>query len=169
MTKTEEAIAYLLWRGFAPEDALPKTWGSTIATIMINDLTALMNKYKYTIQDLNEYRPDLMDSLRDVAWLLSHEIITNKHFKEILQAVWDMPYLSVCQFIIDSKLLEEAGEDSLTIIVKDLIEKHASIVEEIKAGKEQKIGFFIGQVMKAVDRKGDPNKIKEIFLQQINS
>ena len=40
-------------------------------------------------------------------------------------------------------------------------------VERYRAGEKKLLGFFIGEVMKKVQRKADPKKVRELLLKKL--
>jgi aspartyl-tRNA(Asn)/glutamyl-tRNA(Gln) amidotransferase subunit B len=131
------------------------------SSLMTNDVFAFMKKDGWSLSDVNEYIPEFRSALADVAELRANELITTKHAKEILLAIWETPYLCVSDYIISSKLLEEADDTEIQNILRELMDANPKMVDQIKAGKTNVLGFFVGQTLKKI--KADPNKIKELL------
>jgi aspartyl-tRNA(Asn)/glutamyl-tRNA(Gln) amidotransferase subunit B len=60
-------------------------------------------------------------------------------------------------------LLIEISDEEITRIIKDIVEKNKSIVDEYKSGKTKLLGFFVGSVLKETKGSGDPEKITSLF------
>jgi aspartyl-tRNA(Asn)/glutamyl-tRNA(Gln) amidotransferase subunit B len=58
---------------------------------------------------------------------------------------------------------------SLEPIVRRVVAAHADVVAEIRAGKDRKFQFLVGQVMKETKGKGDPKIITDLMRAAINS
>lgn len=161
--KTQKAVlAILIWRTVSmPKEALEK-YPRIVVQLMINDLYALMGD-DWSIDDLNKYRKDLPDALSNIGALLAMDFITKKHAREILKAVWDLPYLHPVDYIIENKILEEAEGDELLSIVKTVVKDNPKAVEQLLGGKDKAIGFLIGQVMKAARGKANPQQAQEML------
>jgi aspartyl-tRNA(Asn)/glutamyl-tRNA(Gln) amidotransferase subunit B len=60
-------------------------------------------------------------------------------------------------------LAQISDSSSLEPIVRKIIGAHPEILEEIRAGKDRKFQFLVGQVMKETKGKGDPKLITELL------
>jgi aspartyl-tRNA(Asn)/glutamyl-tRNA(Gln) amidotransferase subunit B len=47
------------------------------------------------------------------------------------------------------------------------VQKHADVIAEIRAGKDRKFQFLVGQVMKASRGKADPKVVTELLKRAI--
>jgi len=159
----EAVLCALLYRGCAIQSAA----GTSAATFLINDVFALLNDQAWTLPEVQEYRPDFVEACSDIVALRAGGYITAKHAKEILLAVWQLPYLTVADYILSSKLLEEADESAIKAIIADVIEANPKIVGQFKSGKTNVAGFFVGQTMKALGGKADPKKIQELVAEAL--
>jgi aspartyl-tRNA(Asn)/glutamyl-tRNA(Gln) amidotransferase subunit B len=66
-------------------------------------------------------------------------------------------------------LAQISDASSLAPIVTRVIGAHPDIVAEIRAGKDRKFQFLVGQVMKETKGKGDPKLVTELMQAAINS
>jgi aspartyl-tRNA(Asn)/glutamyl-tRNA(Gln) amidotransferase subunit B len=48
------------------------------------------------------------------------------------------------------------------MVVTTVLAEHPAQVEQFRAGKEQLLGFFVGQVMKATQGKANPQLVGEL-------
>jgi len=53
--------------------------------------------------------------------------------------------------------------------VDEVLANNPGQVEQFKAGKEQLIGFFVGQVMKASKGKANPAQVNEILKAKLSN
>ncbi len=60
-------------------------------------------------------------------------------------------------------LAQISDTSSIEPIVRRVVAAHADVVAEIKAGKDRKFQFLVGQVMKEMKGKGDPKLITELM------
>ena len=60
-------------------------------------------------------------------------------------------------------LAQISDTSSLEPLVKKILAAHPDIVEEIRAGKDRKFQFLVGQVMKETRGKGDPKIVSELM------
>ena len=89
-----------------------------------------------------------------------------RHAKEILQEVWEN-YWNVGDYIVCSKILEEAGDDDLDEVVDKIIGSNEKAIEAYRNGKKQAIGSLIGQAMREFGGKADPKALKARFEEKI--
>jgi aspartyl-tRNA(Asn)/glutamyl-tRNA(Gln) amidotransferase subunit B len=50
-----------------------------------------------------------------------------------------------------------------------VLAKNDAQVDQYKAGKEQVLGFFVGQVMKASAGKANPGKVNELLRRKLST
>jgi aspartyl-tRNA(Asn)/glutamyl-tRNA(Gln) amidotransferase subunit B len=66
-------------------------------------------------------------------------------------------------------LAQISDSSSLEPIVRKVVATHADIVAEIRAGKDRKFQFLVGQVMKETKGKGDPKIVTDLMKAAIHS
>ncbi len=72
------------------------------------------------------------------------------------------------QSIIESKGLKQMGnEDELLAIVREVIAENPAPVQQYKDGKQQVIGFLMGQVMKKTQGKAKPDTVMSLFKKEL--
>jgi aspartyl-tRNA(Asn)/glutamyl-tRNA(Gln) amidotransferase subunit B len=70
--------------------------------------------------------------------------------------------------IIDEKGLTQISDESeLEALIDTAISGNPSQVEQYRAGKEQVIGFFVGQVMKATQGRANPKLVNELLKKKL--
>jgi aspartyl-tRNA(Asn)/glutamyl-tRNA(Gln) amidotransferase subunit B len=73
------------------------------------------------------------------------------------------------------EIVEEAGlrqisdVSSLEPLVRSVLAAHASVVDEIRAGKDRKLQFLVGQVMKETQGRADPKRVSDLVRRLISS
>jgi aspartyl-tRNA(Asn)/glutamyl-tRNA(Gln) amidotransferase subunit B len=71
------------------------------------------------------------------------------------------------EIIRDKGLTQVSDEAALAAIIDDVLGKNPTQVEQYKAGKEQVLGFLVGQVMKASGGKANPGKVNELLRKRL--
>ncbi|MGH8760943.1 MAG: Asp-tRNA(Asn)/Glu-tRNA(Gln) amidotransferase subunit GatB [Burkholderiales bacterium] len=66
-------------------------------------------------------------------------------------------------------LTQVSDEGALAKIIEEVMAKNPTQVEQYKAGKEQVLGFLVGQVMKASGGKANPGKVNELLKGKLTS
>ncbi len=70
--------------------------------------------------------------------------------------------------VIQSRGLRQISDDSIIEkAVDEVIAAHASQVAQYRAGKQQLLGFFVGQVMKATRGKANPGQVNQILKRKL--
>jgi aspartyl-tRNA(Asn)/glutamyl-tRNA(Gln) amidotransferase subunit B len=69
--------------------------------------------------------------------------------------------------IAEKGLAQVSDVAALGAAVDEVLAKNASEVEKYKAGKKQVLGFFVGQVMKAMKGKGNPAVVNELIKKKL--
>jgi aspartyl-tRNA(Asn)/glutamyl-tRNA(Gln) amidotransferase subunit B len=70
--------------------------------------------------------------------------------------------------IIREKGLSQISDDgALGTVVAEVLSANRKAVEEYKAGKTNVLGFLVGQCMRATRGKGNPERLRELLLQEL--
>jgi aspartyl-tRNA(Asn)/glutamyl-tRNA(Gln) amidotransferase subunit B len=102
------------------------------------------------------------EKLAKIVKMLDESVINNTAAKEVFQAVAQTGQDP--ELVVEEKGLKQIGSaDELEKIVQQVLEQHASVVQEYKSGKQNAFGFLVGTCMKATGGKGNPKMIQEIL------
>ncbi len=71
------------------------------------------------------------------------------------------------QIVQEKGLTQLSDEGALDVIINDVLAKHPSQVAQFKDGKQQVLGFLVGQVMKASGGKANPGKVNELLKEKL--
>ncbi|HEX4913189.1 MAG TPA: Asp-tRNA(Asn)/Glu-tRNA(Gln) amidotransferase subunit GatB [Vicinamibacterales bacterium] len=66
-------------------------------------------------------------------------------------------------------LAQISDSSSLEPLVRKIVAAHADVIAEIRAGKDRKFQFLVGQVMKETKGKGDPKIVTELLKAAIGT
>jgi aspartyl-tRNA(Asn)/glutamyl-tRNA(Gln) amidotransferase subunit B len=69
--------------------------------------------------------------------------------------------------IAEKGLAQVSDVGAVEAVVDEVLAKNAGEVEKYRAGKKQIYGFFVGQVMKAMKGKGNPNLVNELLKKKL--
>jgi len=85
----------------------------------------------------------------------------------VLEAMFDGE--GTPESIIEIKGLKQMGnEDELLEIVRQVIEENPKPVQQYKDGKQQVVGFLMGQVMKKTQGKAKPDMVIGLFKKELS-
>jgi len=71
------------------------------------------------------------------------------------------------QIIQEKGLTQVSDEGALETIIDDVLAKSPAQVAQFKEGKQQVLGFLVGQVMKASKGKANPGKVNELLKKKL--
>jgi aspartyl-tRNA(Asn)/glutamyl-tRNA(Gln) amidotransferase subunit B len=92
--------------------------------------------------------------------------ISGKIAKEVFEAVWGGE--GSVDEIIEKRGLTQISDSSLIdTLVAEVIAANPAQVEQVRAGKQQVLGFLVGQVMKASRGKANPQQVNEALRKQL--
>lgn len=139
------------------------------------------NLTKNVIDELNrEYKVKFSD-----AFTLTRNKDTTVFFLGVMKEIPSAEAQSVANLIVNKKLSidqgikdfikkykalnnkEEAPTEQLISTIKEVMKENESVVLQYKNGKTSVIMFLIGQAMRKLQGKANPNKLKELFEKEI--
>ncbi len=122
-----------------------------VANWMLGDFFAGLNRTGKTIETSPVREADL-GALLD---LMSDATINGKIAKEVLEIMVDTGEKPAA--IVESRGLRQVTDTgAIDAAIDQVIAAHPDKLAEYQAGKEKLFGFFVGQVMKAMQGKGNP-------------
>ena len=92
--------------------------------------------------------------------------ISGKIAKEVFEAAWNGEG-TVDAIIEKHGLTQISDAASIDKLVADVIAANPAQAEQFRAGKEQVLGFLVGQVMKASRGKANPQQVNEALRKQL--
>jgi aspartyl-tRNA(Asn)/glutamyl-tRNA(Gln) amidotransferase subunit B len=71
------------------------------------------------------------------------------------------------QIVQEKGLIQVSDEGALDTIINEVFAKNPAQVSQFKGGKQQVLGFLVGQVMKASGGKANPGKVNELLKKKL--
>jgi aspartyl-tRNA(Asn)/glutamyl-tRNA(Gln) amidotransferase subunit B len=71
------------------------------------------------------------------------------------------------QIVQEKGLTQVSDEGALAKIIEEVLSKNPGQVAQFKEGKQQVLGFLVGQVMKASGGKANPGKVNELLKKKL--
>ncbi|HOW36283.1 MAG TPA: Asp-tRNA(Asn)/Glu-tRNA(Gln) amidotransferase subunit GatB [Candidatus Omnitrophota bacterium] len=135
-----------------------------ICNWIIGPLAQELNTRRTGITTLNLKPGDFTDLVQKV----DEGILSNLTGKNVLSAMIDTN--KNAQTIISEKGLAQVSDDStLEKIVDEVIRENEKTAAQIKEGKENAIGFLVGQAMRKTNGKANPKKLGDIIKRRIQN
>lgn len=142
---------------FKPADS-----AKLIANWMISELFAVLNKDGKTIETVGfpiEYIAELVDLIID-------KTISGKIAKTVF-AEMTQSGSNPAKIVKDLGLVQIQDESVIKKVIDEVIAGNPAQVEQYKSGKVQLFGFFVGQSMKSLHGKGNPELINKILKETL--
>jgi aspartyl-tRNA(Asn)/glutamyl-tRNA(Gln) amidotransferase subunit B len=134
----------------------------TLANIITTNLISISEKENKKISDLVTDQ-----NLLVLAKLFEERKINNQGLGKALDILIQKPELEALNVVNTNGLIQVDDDDLLGTIVEAVIEANPTPVAQYKAGKEQVIGFLVGQCMKESKGKGNPQKFTQILKEKL--
>lgn len=106
-------------------------------------------------------------SLAELVDLILKGTISGRIAKDVFLEMWETGKKSAQ--IVQSKGLEQVSDDAaIRAKIDQIMTAHIDKVDEYRSGKDKLFGFFVGQVMKAMEGKGNPQLINDILHEKLD-
>ncbi len=128
------------------------------------DLQGLLNKHHWDITE----SPIQADRLADLLKRIQDSTISGKIAKTVFEAMLDDT--ASVDSIIESKGLKQVTDTGeIEKLVETVIAENPDQVQQFRDGKEQVIGFLVGQAMKLSKGKANPAQVNELLRAKMGS
>jgi aspartyl-tRNA(Asn)/glutamyl-tRNA(Gln) amidotransferase subunit B len=107
------------------------------------------------------------EALAGLITLVEAGTISSTVAKEVFAKMWDSGR-PAAEIVAAEGLAQISDASSLEPIVRQVVAAHPEIVAEIRAGKDRKFQFLVGQVMKETRGKGDPKIVTDLIRAAIS-
>jgi aspartyl-tRNA(Asn)/glutamyl-tRNA(Gln) amidotransferase subunit B len=147
---------------FFEEIAIATQDSKAAANWVSQDMMALLNKNNCTILET----PISAERLSSLIMRIKDGTISGKIAKRVFEFM--VSDSSSVDSIIKEKGLEQVSDTNvIDQLVDDVIAKNQSQVEQYRAGKEQVIGFLVGQCMQQSKGKANPSQVNALLREKM--
>jgi len=131
-------------------------------TWITGDFFAALNRTGATI----ETTPVSAGALGELIDLITDKTINGRIAKDVFEAMLETSKMPGA--IVEEKGLRQVTDTgAIEAAVAAVLAANQDKVAEYKSGKEKLFGFFVGQVMKAMQGKGNPALVNEVIKKQL--
>ncbi len=134
-----------------------------VANWMMGDLMRLLNEENREFTDC----PLKPFHLADMLKLIDEGTISGKIAKTVFEEMYRTGK-NAEDIVRDKGLVQISDESAIEKIVDEAIAKHQKEAERFRAGEEKLIGFFVGQAMKAMKGKANPQVLNELLRKKLS-
>ena len=134
----------------------------TVSNWVMGELTRELNN-SGTDASASPVSPERLVSLLQ---LVEHGTISLKVAREMFPEVYSSGKTPE-QIVREKGLIQVSDEGSLDTIIDGVLKNNPTQVAQFKEGKQQVLGFLVGQVMKASGGKANPGKVNELLKKRL--
>lgn len=133
-----------------------------IANWIMGDFSAKLNNANLEIDECAVTPRHLIDLFK----LIDNGTISGKIAKSVFDEVFETGKLP--RVVVEEKgLTQISNEEEIIKIIDMVLEENASIVEDIRQGKDKAFGFLVGQVMKLTKGRANPALVNQILKDKL--
>lgn len=134
------------------------------ANWVTGELSAALNKSGLEIAE----SPISYQRLAGLLIRIADNTISGKIAKQVFEEMWQSE--AGADEIIETKGLKQITDTgAIEAIIDQIIEGNPGQVEQYRSGKDKVFGFFVGQVMKAMQGKANPEEVNRMLKDKLQS
>ena len=107
------------------------------------------------------------DSLGAIINMVSEGKINRKVGREVLEKVFE-ENVDPEKFVSDNNLAQVSDTSAIEPVLKEVIANNEKAVTEYLGGVEKSFGFLVGQSMRALGGKADPQAVRQILKDNLD-
>jgi len=132
------------------------------ANWITGDLSAALNKagLEISASPINDER------LSGLLARISDKTISGKIAKQVFEILWQSA-ASADDIIAEQGLTQITDTGAIVAIIDKIIADNPSQVEQYRSGKDKMFAFFVGQVMKAMQGKANPEEVNKMLKEKL--
>ncbi|MEY4731430.1 MAG: hypothetical protein RL681_376 [Candidatus Parcubacteria bacterium] len=154
----EDAYSELATRDEKTTSKIEKRPEELLFNYLTSDLAGLLNEKGKTLGE-SKVSPEELAALVD---MIADGKIMSRQAKDILRNMVETG--ESAEIILEQEGLHTVSDEAeLVGVVEGVIAEHTQAVADYKAGKQASMQFLIGQAMKKLRGRGNPESLKELF------
>jgi aspartyl-tRNA(Asn)/glutamyl-tRNA(Gln) amidotransferase subunit B len=128
------------------------------------DLLSKLNEHELSITAC----PISPGHLGELIQLIDQGIISGKIAKEVFAALWMKQTDSPGDYVQQHQLEQVSDASAIEPLIDALIADNPKQAEDLRAGKDKLMGFFVGKVMQATAGKANPKQVNDLLRQKLS-
>lgn len=157
LSATKESADY-----FEKVVQLSKASPKLAANWIMGELAAALNKNNLELTE----SPITPEQLSGLIQRIADQTISGKIAKTIFEAMWNGEG-DADQIIEKQGLKQVTDTSSIEKVIDEIMAANAENVAAYRSGKDKLFGFFVGQVMKAMQGKANPQQLNELLKKKL--
>ncbi len=127
------------------------------------DLAAALNKASLEITE----SPISAERLAGLLVRINDNTISGKIAKQVFEELWQTPSVTA-DAVIDAKGLRQITDTgAIEAVIDQIIADNSKQVGQYQSGNDKVFGFFVGQVMKAMQGKANPAEVNKMLVDKL--
>ncbi|WP_124948588.1 Asp-tRNA(Asn)/Glu-tRNA(Gln) amidotransferase subunit GatB [Sulfuriferula thiophila] len=132
------------------------------ANWIMGELSAALNRHELDIA----HSPVGVTQLAALIRRIGDGTLSGKLAKEVFEVLWQGE--GEVDAIIDARGLKQVSDVGvIEAVVDQILAANPTQVAEYRAGKEKMLGYLVGQAMKAMKGKANPQQLNEVLLRKL--
>lgn len=131
---------------------------------LMGEVFGALNRDNKTIETCPVSPADLAGLINQI----QESVISGKIAKEVFLLMWKTGH-DAASLIEEHGLKQVSDDGAILKIVDQVLEENPKMVEDYKSGKDKLFGFFVGQVMKAMAGKANPELVNQLLKQKLGN
>ena len=128
------------------------------------DLLSKLNEHELSITAC----PISPGHLGELIQLIDQGIISGTIAKEVFAALWMKQTDSPGDYVQQHQLEQVSDASAIEPLIDALIADNPKQAEDLRAGKDKLMGFFVGKVMQATAGKANPKQVNDLLRQKLS-
>ncbi|MCP5369690.1 MAG: Asp-tRNA(Asn)/Glu-tRNA(Gln) amidotransferase subunit GatB [Rickettsiaceae bacterium] len=134
-----------------------------VANWISSELFGQLNRHSIALSDC-KITPDMM---RELVQLIESNVISGKIAKIIFEEMFNNGKRPK-QIIAEKNLVQISDDSVIRPYIEEVIKANPDSLAAYQAGKEQLLGFFVGQVMKKTGGKANPQMVNQLLKEYLS-
>jgi aspartyl-tRNA(Asn)/glutamyl-tRNA(Gln) amidotransferase subunit B len=134
----------------------------TVSNWVMGDLTSLLNEAGIRIAET----PVTCEKLAELLRLIEEDVISGKIAKDVLAKMFETGR-DALEIVEEEGLGQISDSDALGSVIDEVIAENPGPVEDFRGGKQQALGFLVGQVMKKTQGQANPQMVNEMLREKL--
>lgn len=127
-----------------------------VSNLLTGDITRILHERG------SEAIPFSPEYLAKAVALHAKDKISSSALKKVVETLFDGER-EPAEIAKESGLLQVSDEESLFPLIQKILEENPKVADDIRAGKEKAMGFFVGQTMRATKGSANPETVARII------
>ncbi|TMG36860.1 MAG: Asp-tRNA(Asn)/Glu-tRNA(Gln) amidotransferase GatCAB subunit B, partial [Chloroflexi bacterium] len=140
--------------------------GGAPAKAVVNWILGDLSRLRNTADWDKAGPPVKAEQLVELLTLVDSGQISGKMAKDLIAQV-GATGRNPAELVREQGLSQISGDSELIQIVEQVIAENAKSVEDYRAGKQQALGFLVGQAMKLSKGKANPARVNELLREKL--